>query len=100
MVILLVNGTSDVLLASRMRVALRLTEQPFPVPEAVAVPRISAAHEAQVRERIIRAATAVFAEKGYHRATIADVVARSGLSVGAIYTHFRGKDELFLQSCD
>jgi AcrR family transcriptional regulator len=28
------------------------------------------------------------------------VVARSGLSVGAIYTHFRGKEELFLYSCD
>jgi AcrR family transcriptional regulator len=64
------------------------------------VPRISAAHEAQVRERITRAAVSVFAEKGYHRATIADVVARSGLSVGAIYTHFKGKDELFLQTCD
>jgi len=64
------------------------------------VPRISAAHEQQVRERIIRAAVEVFAEKGYHRATIADVVQRSGLSVGAIYTHFKGKDALFLQSCD
>lgn len=42
----------------------------------------------------------MFAEKGYHRATIADVVARSGLSVGAIYTHFTGKEELFLHSCD
>ena len=64
------------------------------------MPRISAAHEQQVRERIIRAAVEVFAEKGYHRATIADVVQRSGLSVGAIYTHFKGKDALFLQSCD
>jgi AcrR family transcriptional regulator len=64
------------------------------------VPRISAAHEAEVRQRIINAAVEVFAEKGYHRATIADVVQRSGLSVGAIYTHFKGKDALFLQSCD
>ncbi len=64
------------------------------------MPRISAEHEQQVRDRIVRAATAVFAEKGYHGATIADVVARSGLSVGAIYTHFRGKDELFLLACD
>src|SRR5688572_7370638 len=64
------------------------------------VPRISPAHEQQVRDRIIRAAVEVFAEKGYHRATIADVVQRSGLSVGAIYTHFKGKDALFLQSCD
>jgi AcrR family transcriptional regulator len=64
------------------------------------MPRLSAAQEQQVRDRIIRAAVAVFAEKGYHRATIADVVARSGLSVGAIYTHFTGKEALFLHSCD
>jgi AcrR family transcriptional regulator len=64
------------------------------------MPRISAAHEQQVRDRIIQAAVTVFSEKGYHRATISDVVQRSGLSVGAIYTHFRNKEELFLQSCD
>jgi AcrR family transcriptional regulator len=64
------------------------------------VPRLSAAQEQQVRDRIIHAAVAVFADKGYHRATIADVVARSGLPVGAIYTHFRNKEELFLHSCD
>ena len=64
------------------------------------MPRISAAHEQHVRQRIINAAVEVFAEKGFQRATIADVVQRSGLSVGAIYTHFKGKDALFLQSCD
>jgi TetR/AcrR family transcriptional regulator, transcriptional repressor for nem operon len=64
------------------------------------MPRISAAHEQQVRDRIIQAAVTVFSEKGYHRATIADVVQRSGLSVGAIYTHFKNKEALFLHSCD
>jgi AcrR family transcriptional regulator len=64
------------------------------------VPRISPDREAAVRDRIIRAALEVFAEKGYRGATIADVVRRSGLSVGAIYTHFSGKEALFLQSCD
>jgi AcrR family transcriptional regulator len=64
------------------------------------MPRISAAHEQQVRDRIIRAAVTVFSEKGYHRATIADVVQRAGRSVGAIYTHFKNKEELFLHSCD
>ena len=29
-----------------------------------------------------------------------DVVRASGLSVGAIYTYFKGKDELFLAACD
>ena len=64
------------------------------------LPRTSPEHEAAVRERIVRAALEVFAEKGYHRATIADVVGRSGLSVGAIYTYFAGKEELFLSTCD
>jgi AcrR family transcriptional regulator len=64
------------------------------------VPRISPDREAAVRDRIIRAALEVFAEKGYRGATIADVVRRSGLSVGAIYTHFSGKEALFLHSCD
>jgi AcrR family transcriptional regulator len=64
------------------------------------MPRLSADREAAVRERIVRAAVEVFAEKGYHRATIADVVARAGLSVGAIYTHFSGKEQLFLAGCD
>ncbi len=64
------------------------------------MPRVSAAHEQEVRERILDAATRVFAEKGYRASTIADVVRESGLSVGAIYTYFSGKDELIRASCD
>jgi AcrR family transcriptional regulator len=64
------------------------------------VPRISAAHEHEVRERILAAAMRVFSEKGYHASTIADIVRESGLSVGAIYTHFTGKDELIRLTCD
>jgi AcrR family transcriptional regulator len=64
------------------------------------VPRISAAHEQEVRDRIVNAAMRVFSEKGYHSSTIADVVRESGLSVGAIYTYFPGKEALFRHSCD
>jgi AcrR family transcriptional regulator len=64
------------------------------------VPRVSAAHEQEVRDRILAAAIRVFSEKGYHSSTIADVVRESGLSVGAIYTYFSGKDELIRLSCD
>ncbi|HEU4672878.1 MAG TPA: TetR/AcrR family transcriptional regulator [Candidatus Limnocylindrales bacterium] len=53
-----------------------------------------------MKDRIVSAALRVFAERGFHRATIQDVVRESGLSVGAIYTHFAGKDELFLATCD
>jgi AcrR family transcriptional regulator len=66
----------------------------------VVVPRVSAAHEQEIRERILDAASRVFAEKGYHSSTIADVVRESGLSVGAIYSYFSGKDELIRLTCD
>ena len=64
------------------------------------MPRVSAAHEQEVRDRILVAAARVFSEKGYHSSTIADVVRESGLSVGAIYTYFSGKDELIRLACD
>jgi AcrR family transcriptional regulator len=64
------------------------------------MPRVTLAHEQAVRTRIIESAVRVFADKGYHGATIADVVRESGLSVGAIYTYYRGKDELFLATCE
>ena len=64
------------------------------------MPRVSQAHEQQVRERIVAAALRVFSERGFHRATMQDVVHESGLSVGAIYTYFSSKGELFLAGCD
>src|SRR4026209_2982156 len=64
------------------------------------MPPITPAHEQEVRERIVRAATRVFSERGFHRATMQDIVRASGLSVGAIYTYFKSKDELILAGCD
>ena len=64
------------------------------------MPRVTAAHEQEVRDRIIAAALRVFGERGFHGATIADVVRESGVSVGSIYTWFKGKDDLFLAACD
>jgi AcrR family transcriptional regulator len=64
------------------------------------MPRVTAAHEQEVRDRIVNAAMRVFSNKGFHSATIADVCRESGLSVGAIYTYFSSKEVLFRQSCD
>jgi AcrR family transcriptional regulator len=64
------------------------------------MPRVSVAHEQEIRARISLAALKVFGELGFHRATVQDIVRESGLSVGAIYTYFKGKDELFLATCD
>ena len=48
------------------------------------------------QQRILDAATEVFATRGFTAATMADVVAVSGASIGSIYHHFGGKSELFL----
>ena len=64
------------------------------------MPRVSAAHELEIKDRIVQAALGVFADKGFYRATMQDIVRESGLSVGAIYTYFKSKDELFLAGCD
>ncbi|HTO41872.1 MAG TPA: TetR/AcrR family transcriptional regulator, partial [Rhizomicrobium sp.] len=48
------------------------------------------------RERIVAAAEWAFAEKGYEGARIADIAARAGCSVGAVYFRFADKDALFL----
>lgn len=64
------------------------------------MPRVTAAHGEEVRERIVTAALRVFGERGLHRATIRDVVRECGLSVGAIYTYFKSKEDLYLATCD
>jgi AcrR family transcriptional regulator len=48
------------------------------------------------QQRILDAATEVFATRGFSAATMADVVAGSAASIGSIYHHFGGKNELFL----
>ena len=44
--------------------------------------------------RLIAAASQVFAEKGYDGAGVAEIARRAGLTTGAIYSRFRGKAEL------
>lgn len=64
------------------------------------MPKISAAHEQQRREQILQAAMVCFARQGYYATSMDDVVRESGLSVGAIYSYFPSKEELFLSLCD
>jgi len=47
------------------------------------------------RQQIMQAAMSCFARKGYHKTTMDDIVAESGLSKGTLYWYFRSKDELF-----
>lgn len=49
---------------------------------------------ADTRSRILQAAFRTFAEHGYSGATLDDVAAAAGLTKGAVYWHFAGKDDL------
>lgn len=51
---------------------------------------------AETRRGMLRAAREVFTARGFAEASVADVVARAGASVGSLYHHFGGKAELFL----
>jgi AcrR family transcriptional regulator len=52
------------------------------------------------RDKILQAALQVFAEKGYHRALVDDIVRASQTSKGAVYHHFPNKEALFLALVD
>ena len=52
------------------------------------------------RDKILGAALHVFAEKGYHRAVVDDIVRTSRTSKGAVYHHFPNKEALFLALVD
>jgi AcrR family transcriptional regulator len=59
--------------------------------------RLRREHERQARgEQIIDAASAVFSQKGFYRATIEDIENASNLTRGAIYYHFNSKEEIYV----
>lgn len=48
------------------------------------------------RQALLAAAQEVFADRGYGGAGIAEIVERSGISVGSLYHHYGGKAGLYL----
>src|SRR5215470_15768221 len=64
-----------------------MTKTPDPIQELVAAAR---------RKQILDAATQVFAEKGFHRATVKEIAGKAGIADGTIYTYFASKTEVLL----
>ena len=58
------------------------------------MPKLKPETLAARRTEILEAAEICFARDGFHKTTIQDVIAESGLSAGCIYGHFRDKEEL------
>src|SRR5476651_2466907 len=49
----------------------------------------------ETRRRLLQAAGEVFAERGFHAATIKDITDRAGASLASVNYHFRDKSELY-----
>ncbi|WP_116245966.1 TetR/AcrR family transcriptional regulator [Nocardiopsis sp. FIRDI 009] len=58
------------------------------------MPRVSDAYLAQRREHILAAAATCFARDGFHRTSMRNVIDEAGLSPGAVYRYFPGKDAI------
>jgi len=60
--------------------------------------RIAGVTAAETRERLLRAAADVFAERGYDGTRVADIAAAAGVSNGALYAHFASKADLLVDA--
>lgn len=52
------------------------------------------------REQILKAAASVFAQQGYHRASVSDIIAEAKIARGTFYLYFPGKREIFSELVD
>ena len=55
---------------------------------------VAAVQDLTTRDRLLAAAVEVFVEQGYEGARLQDIARTAGLTTGAVYANFRGKDEL------
>jgi len=58
-----------------------------------AAPRRTA-RGARTRERILEAATEVFARRGLHGTRVSDIADQAGIAYGLVYHHFHNKEEI------
>jgi TetR/AcrR family transcriptional regulator, transcriptional repressor of aconitase len=58
------------------------------------MPRVSAERLEATRTRILDAARRCFIRNGFHVTSMQDIQGEAGLSAGAVYRHFKSKDEL------
>ena len=67
----------------------------MPIHAAARKPRVVATPLPK-RDAILRAATDVFAERGFFNAQVADVAREAGVAAGTVYLYFHGKDDLLV----
>lgn len=61
-------------------------------------PRLTRAEaKARTRELLLEAAATVFGSQGFAGASVEEIAEQAGFSIGALYSNFSGKEELFLE---
>jgi len=51
----------------------------------------------ETKKKIIEAAEALFAEKGYHKTNALEIAARAGVATGSFYSYFNNKKEVLIE---
>ena len=57
--------------------------------------KVSKTQKAKIRDDLLKAAVALFTEKGALAATMREISSRAGYSAGTIYSYFPSKDKIF-----
>ncbi|PKN31068.1 MAG: TetR/AcrR family transcriptional regulator [Deltaproteobacteria bacterium HGW-Deltaproteobacteria-21] len=52
------------------------------------------------RQRVLREAARLFAERGFSATDVAELAKRAGVSKGSLYTYFESKEDLYLHVCE
>ena len=82
-------------MAAKRRITRSAAVRRGALPGELRRPRNSAETTEQI---LLDAATRVFADKGYIRATVQDIIETTGLSRGTFYLHFRSTDDIFVRT--
>lgn len=64
------------------------------------MPRATAAHAAEMRQRILDGAHRAMLAGGYRGTTMPAIAAEADVSVGLLYRYFASKEELYLAMCE
>ena len=63
--------------------------------DVIAVTSAPARSRIQTRQRLLDAATRLFAERGLHRVTSHEIAREAGVAAGTFYLHFRDKTDVY-----
>jgi AcrR family transcriptional regulator len=64
------------------------------------MPRATATHATEMRQRILEGAHRAMLDGGYRGTTMPEIATAAGVSVGLLYRYFSSKEQLYLAMCE